>query len=370
MSTASTSRTIKFISKAGTYTAAIMSPSGDLYQEYEGVIGDITRIYPDFSTLKPILYFVCTSSRVAEGVADPDSIEYYFNGTKINFSGGVSTGTFAGYFQTVSPSGDQPYYGLKILKNIADIAGYAPAVIKMVAAISYGTQSDSIQASYTIPIQQATGSSYRVTIAAGDTKNFVITDKGGSCVLKAKAYQSGNELTQNLTYAWEKMGASGWATISGQTLQTLTVAGTDINTYGEYRATVYRDGAEIGKDIQGVMDASDPYDIDPHPSPEDEAITEDTTGNGVVTYTPVVVKRGSNTKALDTTFYFVIKDAAGVYLNSESDRTTAKASCDVTRAHCQQAGGDVSITITAKDFAMGVSVTRTVKYILKGETGP
>ena len=345
MSVASTSRTIKFISKAGTYTAAIMSPSGDLYQDYEGTTNDVTAIYPNFETLKPILYFVCTSSRVAEGVANPDGMEYYFNGTKITFSGGVSTGTFAGYFKTVAPSGDQLYYGLQIVKNIAALAGYAPAVIKMVATVSYGTQSDTIQASYTIPIQQATGSSYRVTIAAGDTKNFVITTKGGSCILKAMAYQSGNALTKDLTYVWEKMDATGWETITGATAQTLTVRADDINTYGEYRVHVSRAGAEIGSDIQSVMDTSDPYDIDPHPSPEDEAITEDTTGNGQVTYTPVVVTRGTSTKALDTQFYFVLKDAAGVYLNS--DRTTPKSSQTVTRAHCVQAGGDVSVTITS-----------------------
>ncbi len=345
MSVASTSRTIKFISKAGTYTAVIMSPTGDLYQEYEGTVNDVTNVYPDFSVLKPVLYFVCTSSRVAEGVADPDSMEYYFNGEKINFSGGVSTGTFAGYFKTLAPSGDQLYYGLQILKNIADLAGYAPAVIKMVATISYGTQSDQIQASYTIPIQQATGSSYRVTIMAGDTKNFVITTKGGNCVLKAMAYQSGQALSKDLTYVWEKMEATGWATITGVTSQTLTVNGADINTYGEYRVHVLRAGTEIGTDIQSVMDASDPYDIDPHPSPEDEAITEDTSGNGEVTYTPQVVTRGTGTKALDTQFYFVLKDAAGVYLNS--DRDTPKASQIVTRAHCMQAGGDVSVTITS-----------------------
>lgn len=345
MSTASTSRTIKFISKAGTYTAVIMSPNGDLYQDYEGTTNDVTAIYPNFETLKPILYFVCTSSRVAEGVASPDAMEYYFNGTKLTFSGGVSTGTYAGYFKIVEPSGDQLYNGLQIVKNIAAIAGYAPAVIKMVATISYGTQSDQIQASYTIPIQQATGSSYRVTIVAGDTKNFVINDKAGSCVLKAMAYQSGNALTKDLTYVWEKMGPTGWVELTGKTAQTLTVAASDIDTYGEYRVHVKRVGSEIGSDIQSVMDTSDPYDIDPHPSPEDECITEDSTGNGEVTYTPVVVKRGTSTKAIDTQFYFVLKDAAGVYLNT--DRTTPKTSQTVTRAHCQQAGGDVSVTITS-----------------------
>ena len=322
-----------------------MSPSGDLFIDYEGTTNDVTAVYPNFATTKPILYFVCMSSRVAEGVADPDAMEYYFNGEKITFSGGVSTGTFAGYFQTVAPSGDQLYYGLQILKDISALAGYAPATIKMVATVSYGTQSDTIQATYTIPIQQATGSSYRVTIAAGDTKNFVITAKGGSCILKAMAYQSGNALTKDLTYVWEKMEATGWVEITGATSQTLTVYADDINTYGEYRVHVKRAGAEIGTDIQSVMDTSDPYDIDPHPSPEDEAITEDTSGNGEVTYTPVVVKRGTATKALDTQFYFVLKDAAGVYLNS--DRTTPKASQTVTRAHCLQAGGDVSVTITS-----------------------
>lgn len=349
MSVASTTRTIKFISKAGTYTAVIVCPDGDLYQEWEGTLADITNIFPNFEQTKPVLYFICTSSRVAEGVATPDGIDYYFNGTKITFSGDTSSGTFAGLFKKVTPSGDNLYYGLQIVKNIAAAAGYAPAVIKMVATVSYGTQSDQITASYTIPIQQATGSSYRVTIAAGDNKNFVITEKGGSCILKAMAYQSGQPLTADLTYQWEKMGVSGWETLSGKTAQTLTVADSDITTYGEYRVTVFRGGAEIGKDIQGVMDASDPFDIDPHPDPEDEAITEDTSGNGQVTYTPVVVKRGTNTKALDTTFYFVVKDAAGVYLNSQADRTTPAASYSVTRAHCQQAGGDVSVTITAKD---------------------
>lgn len=347
MSTASTSRTIKFISKAGTYTAVIMSPAGDLYQEYEGTTTDVTAVYPNFVELKPVLHFVCTSSRVAEGVADPDSMEYYFNGKKIDFSGGTSTGVFAGYFKTVAPGGDNLYYGLQILKNITELAGYAPAVIKMVAHVSYGTQSDTIQASYAIPIQQATGSSYRVTIAAGDNKNFVITDKKGSCTLKAMAYQSSKELTKDLTYIWEKMGSNGWENLTGRTGKTLIVRAADIDTYGEYRVHVLRSGAEIGTDIQSVMDASDPYDIDPHPIPEDESITEDNSGNDHVTYTPIVVKRGTGTKAMETLFFFVLKDAAGVLLNK--DTTTAKASQTVTREHCIQAGGDVSVTITSEN---------------------
>lgn len=348
MSSASTTRTIKFVSKAGTYAAVIMSPDGDIYQEWEGSTSQVTGIYPNFEVTQPKLYFVCTSSRVAEGVATPDAINYYFNGTKIEFSGDTSMGTFAGMFKKIFPLGDNLYYGLQIVKNIAEAAGYAPAVIKMVATVSYGTQTDQIEASYSIPIQQSTGNGIRVTIVSPDGKNFVINDKGGSCQLKAMAYQKGTELTANLSYVWEKMSTSDWVTISATT-QTITVQDADINAYGEYRVTVKRgDDEELGKDIQGVMDASDPLQIDPHPSPEDETITEDESGNGEVTYTPVVVKRGTSTKALETTFYFVVKDAVGNYLNPGSigvDKTTET----VTREQCVQAGGDVSITITSKD---------------------
>ena len=349
MSSASTTRTIKFVSKAGTYAAVIMCPDGDIYQEWEGTTAQITGVYPNFEVTKPILYFVCTSSRVSEGVATPDAINYYFNGTKIEFSGDTSTGTFAGVFKKIAPSGDNLYYGLQIVKNIAELAGLAPAVVKMVATVSYGTQTDQIEASYSIPIQQSTGNGIRVTIVSPDGKNFVINDKGGSCQLKAMAYQKGIELTANLSYVWEQMqGSSGWVVLTGKTTQTITVQDADINAYGEYRVTVNRGSEELGKDIQGVMDASDPLQIDPHPSPEDETITEDESGNGEVTYTPVVVKRGTSTKALDTTFYFVVKDAVGNYLNPGSIDVD-KATETVTREQCVQAGGDVSITITSKD---------------------
>lgn len=349
MSSASTTRTIKFVSKAGTYAAVIMCPDGDIYQEWEGTTAQITGVYPNFEVTKPILYFVCTSSRVAEGVATPDAINYYFNGTKIEFSGDTSTGTFAGVFKKIAPSGDNLYYGLQIVKNIAELAGLAPAVVKMVATVSYGTQTDQIEASYSIPIQQSTGNGIRVTIVSPDGKNFVISNKGGSCQLKAMAYQKGTELTANLSYVWEQMqGSSGWVALTGKTTQTITVQDTDINAYGEYRVTVNRGNEELGKDIQGVMDASDPLQIDPHPSPEDETIMEDESGNDEVTYTPVVVKRGTSTKALDTRFYFVVKDAVGNYLNPGSIGVD-KATETVTREQCVQAGGDVSITITSKD---------------------
>ena len=345
MSSASASRTIHFSALAGTYTTTIISPQGDLYQDYIGSVGNVVGVTPDFSKSQPVLYFVCISSKATEGVATPDSMKYYFGGTEIAFgSDSISTGTFSGLFKRIYPSADQPYYGLQILNNIAAAAGYASVAIKMVGTLSYGTTlSQDIEHSYTIPIAPYTGTSYRVTIVAGDSKNFVLTSKGDSCALKAMAYQSGEELTSNLTYQWQKMTAGAWIDISGATSQTLNVPTDDVNVYGNYRVKVSLSGTLIGTDVQGIMDASDPYDIQPNPDPADETINETGTDKTQVTYTPKVVRRGTGTTAFNTTFYFTVMDAAGVYLNT--DYGTAQVSFTVTRSMCAQAGGDVTLII-------------------------
>lgn len=366
--TASATRTIKFINKGGTYTAIIMSPSGDLIQEYDGDTTNLGTVSPDFSVLKPALYFVCTSSRVAEGIATPTSINFYFNGALIEWSGNQSTGTHEGLFEKISPSDGQPYYGIRIVQNIVRASNFASATIKMDAAIGFANSvtTDRIQASYTIPIQKASATSYRVTIVAGDDKNFVITEKKGTCILKAMVYQGSTEITENVTYKWQTMKSTGWEDIMGETAQTLTVQADNVWTYTEFRVVVTIGSSELS-DIQGVLDATDPYEINPNPNPSDETITEDG-DRSKVTYTPIVVKRGSSGNAMPgMTFYFIVRDAAGVILNkyqdgnsteSETEKTTANASSyDVTLAQCQQAGGDVALTIITADDKYNPSAT-------------
>lgn len=48
MSIATRQVNVRFSPKAGTYTTIIQSPSGDLYQEFEGSVGAIGAISPDF----------------------------------------------------------------------------------------------------------------------------------------------------------------------------------------------------------------------------------------------------------------------------------------------------------------------------------
>ncbi len=363
MSVASASRTVKWISKGGTYSAMISSPCGDLYQMWEGTQAQVTKIYPDFTDsasayYHPILYFVAASSRTAENPVTPDSIDFYIGSTKLTWSGDTSTNSFGGHtghFKKIAPSGAQLYYGLQIMKNLVEDFSFAPITVRMVAHISSGIQSDELEASYPIPISVSTGSTYRVTIAAGDTNNFVITAKGGSCILRAKVFQGGTEITYNLSYVWEKLTSNGWTTLS-TTTQNLTVNEADIDTFGTFRVTVSQGGTELGKDIQGVMDTSDPYEIDANPCKStsdstywDETIEEDNVNRASGCYMPRLLARGSDT-AITTGlqgFTFIVRDAAGVFLNTVTERTTPGASCTVTSTQCAQAGGDLAVDIFA-----------------------
>ena len=96
MSLASATGQVIFSQKGGVYMPAIQCNQGDLYQEYMGEASAPTNIAPDFASLKPVLSFILTSSRVAEGLAVPSSMKWYFNDVEIKFSGNVSTKTFGG----------------------------------------------------------------------------------------------------------------------------------------------------------------------------------------------------------------------------------------------------------------------------------
>lgn len=351
MSLASSTTTIKLIHKSSTYVPMLQSAAGDLWQEYEGTQGNLTSVIPNYATMLPELAFVATSGRIVEGVVVPVSIQWYFNDTLLTFgSNNMSTNTFNGetaHFESVPyVSGSNPYYKLRIRKDLVNAAGLAPCSIKAVARIVYGNVTDDISAQYQISIAKATGSPFRVTIAAGDNKYFTLTSKGDSCKLKTVVYLNSAETTTGLSYKWYKLVNGAWSLLSGQTSATLTVSDTMVDSYSQFKVEVYKDGNMIGMDTQGVMDATDPYDIILNPTPSDEQIEEGS--GGQVVYTPYVVKRGSSQKALDTTFYFTFMDSVGIILNPSSANTAA-ASGTCTEAMCMQAGGNVSLTIISKD---------------------
>lgn len=349
MSIASKVGQVTFSQKSGVYMAAILCDKGDLYQEYDGDSSAPTNIAPDFTTLKPTLSFLLTSSRVAEGIVVPSSIKWYFNDVLINFTSNVSTNTFGGetgHFKFVPyAAGTTNYYGLQVVKNLVKASAGASCTIKGVATVTVGNVSDEIQWVYPIPITKGVGNQKVVTIMAGDDKYFAIREKGGSVILSAVARLGASELTAGLSYKWYRMINNAWNLISGQTGKNLTVTDSMVDTTGIFKVEVYQDSTLIGLDTQTVIDLSDPYDIITNPTPEDETISK---AGDTVVYRPILVKRGETTKAKDMTFYFVFMDSAGVILNP-SMANTSSASGTCTYEMCQQAGGNVAWTITTKD---------------------
>lgn len=347
MSLASKVGQVTFSQKSGVYMPAIMCDKGDLYQEYDGVASNPSAVAPDFTTLKPTLSFILTSSRVAEGVVVPSSVKWYFNDLLLSFSSNLSTNSLGGetgHFKNIPyAAGSVDYYGLQIVKNLVKASDGASCTIRCEATVSVGNTSDTIQFVYTIPITKGVGNQTVVTITAGDGNYFCIREKGGTCKLTAMVRQGTGEITSGLTYKWYNQVNGAWRQLSGQTGKTLTVSDTMVDTSGVFKVEVSQNGSVIGMDTQTVMDLSDPYDILTNPNPADETI--ESGSGGSVTYTPTLVKRGSTTKAKDVNFYFVFMDSAGNILNT-STATTAAKSGTCTEAMCQQAGGNVTWTIT------------------------
>lgn len=345
MSSASASRTISFISKMGTFTTMLIPAKGDLYQYYTGTSDDPGTIYPNFESTQPILYFVCVSSRTTDGVATPESINFFFNNNPITFdSNGLSLYGYKGYFKKISPTSENPYYGIQFLKNIADLSLYAPATIRAEATLVQGTLSDKVQASYAIQVKQSSGGNFDVVIESGDNKHFVITKKQESIVLTAMVYDNkGAVISKGLTYQWSAFTKDGWTT--ADTTQSITIKEENVNGFAEFKVTVTKGSTVLGTAFHGVIDASDPYEIDAHPDPEDETISDDVTdtARSQVTYTPKLVMRGGGT-APTTLFTFVVKDSNGTIMNPE-DYSTNLASYTVKRETAVAAGSSLTITI-------------------------
>ena len=372
MSVAIAQAIIKYRVKSGTYTTYVNSPSGDLVQYYTGTKSSIKKIYVDFANSPRSLFLVSISSRQAEGVAEfSDHIKVNVNGIDMSFNqDGVNTTTFGtntGQFKLVKSNNSLSYYdGIQIQKNLLVDSQFAPITITLSAPVQYGTQTDILKASYTIPVMEYSGNGNIVTIKAGDNNNFVITSKdttsdASRVIMEAYVYdiESGAVIEDGLTYQWQKAVATneGWENISDATAKTFKVKESDIATYGDYRVLVYENGSLIGSDTRSVMDATDPYVIELNPNPADETIDEDESGNSKVTYTPKVVDRRNGKVASGFLFCFSVKDAGGAPLNKwqngngdELDAemaTTPQKSYEVTRAQCMQAQGNVNLTVFA-----------------------
>ena len=363
MSVAAATTTILFKRKIGAVSSTIISPIGDLVQFYDGTPTVPNKIYQNFTTVKPHIYLVASSSRAADNLDFTGSVDIYVNNQMLKFNNdGVSTNSFNGETGHVQPYKRSPATayndGIQILKNLVTAFEGNQVVIKIVGRLTDGGgTSDDISATYTIPVQKSTGSGYHVTIAAGDDNNFIITNadsnaENGHCKLVAKVYSidgEGTPVTEGLTYSWQKEDENGWGETPIGTSNEITITEKNVASMANIKVTVTKNGEKIGADIQTVRDNTDPMTIDLGASPKDETIIEGS--GGKVTYTPKLLLEGKEQDGY--LFQFAASDSSGMPLNTAGDdpnlaaATNPMASFDVTEAMCVQAEGNVALSIYA-----------------------
>ena len=360
MSVAAATTTILFKRKIGAVSSTIISPNGDLVQYYNDTPTNPGKIYQDFTTLQPLIYLVASSSRATENLDFAGSVDVYVNNQLLTFKDDFSTNSFngeTGHFKLSKSSKGKAYNdGITIVKNLVTAFEGNQVVIKMVGRLTDGGgTSDDISATYTIPVQKSTGSSYYVTIAAGDRNNFIITSKDDEatnrCKLVVKVYSfdgEGTPVTGGLTYNWYIESEEGWGD-SIETSDNVTIMADNVQSMANVKVVVTKDGETIGADIQTVRDNTDPMSIDLGASPKDETIVE---GSGdKVTYKPKLLFEGKEQPGY--LFQFAASDSSGMLLNTAGDdpnlaaATNPMASFDVTEAMCVQADGNVALSIYA-----------------------
>lgn len=332
---ASQTRQIHFTSKGGGYSAIWMSDHGDIYQEYLQNGAEITY-YPAISATAPLVMNLTVTSASTQGVVTPASVRYFANGVELAFNtaGACTTTGMTSIFKRDSSG------RLVIIGNLGNVV-LGSFLLEAIVSMSSVSGTDTIHVSAPVTLMPYSGAdSAKVTIAPGDNQNFTISAKDGSCVLKALTMKGGQEITSGLTYEWYKFTGGKFVKLT-VTTQKLTVNEPDVDTYSLFKVIVKENGAELGYDIQGVLDASDPYDIivstafNPgtaganSQSTNDLTLTDEMAETAYLEFTCQFVKRGQ-TAAVNGTQSFLFTIVAGNGLKVWSPATLSGNKCQVT----------------------------------------
>lgn len=323
--TASTSRRIFFRSRGGSFSAILMANTGDLFQMYTAdSSGQPTSpYYPTIDASNPVLINLTLTSSQQTGTVTPTSVTWIVNGVTLTFgavdgSGNRICNNTDGQGNPLKVNGrfkinNNNLCQLQIIGNLCDIAGGAGFTIQAKAELG----DDFVVAHLPVTISEYvdTGTAV-VTIAPGvnDTNNFTLKSKGGTCEMRARVFEGGMFHDSGYHYVWEQLMPDAnkgnvlvWQTV-GTDSPTYTVTEASVGTYADFRVTVYRDAAKtdkVGMDSQGVLDASDPYEIvttftsskngqtvDDEPS---ETLEDSYPDGAYIKYTPRLVERGNKT---------------------------------------------------------------------------
>ena len=163
--------------------------------------------------------------------------------------------------------------------------------------------------------------SKRVNIIATSDKNlFTITEKGGTCTVKAQVTDGNMVTSTGYTFKWYLPDASGgWVLRQDNTSATFTINETDVDSSIIVKCEAWKAGGFYASDTQTINDVSDEYILYPNPTDgNNNPVAENFIQNsgGKIVYKPYMRKRGSTENETGVTFSMSLYSNAGVPINS------------------------------------------------------
>lgn len=329
MSKATVTGQIVVTSNGTTLHSVLQCNTGDIYQNYDGDPASPSNVVPNFEAsgaTKPKLVMQAYSAEQGAGNSfdlSKGSPTWIVAGITLTFNAShVSTNTIggtSGHFTEGSDASGNPT--LTVNKNLININGGDSFNIICKVSVSMSNTSVTLQAMYPVYIAEGVTDSKRVNIIATSDKNlFTITEKGGTCTVKAQVTDGNMVTSTGYTFNWYLPDASGgWVLKQNSTSATFTINETDVDSSIIVKCEAYKGNDFYASDTQTINDVSDEYILYPNPTDgNDNPVAENFIQNsgGKIVYKPYMRKRGSTANETGVTFSMSLYSNAGVPINS------------------------------------------------------
>lgn len=329
MSKATVTGQIVVTSNGTTLHPILQCNTGDIYQNYDGDPASPSNVMPNFEAsgaTKPKLVMQAYSAEQGAGNSfdlSKGSPTWIVAGVTLAFNAShVSTNTIggtSGHFTAGSDSSGNPT--LTVSKNLININGGDSFNITCKVSVSMSNTSVTLQAMYPVYIAEGVTDSKRVNIIATSDKNlFTITEKGGTCTVKAQVTDGNMVTSAGYTFKWYLPDASGgWALKQNSASATFTINETDVDSSIIVKCEAYKGNDFYASDTQTINDVSDEYILYPNPTDgNDNPVADNFIQNsgGKIVYKPYMRKRGSTANETGVTFSMSLYSNAGVPINS------------------------------------------------------
>lgn len=330
MSKATATGQIVVTSNGTTIYSILQCTTGDVNQNYDGEWDSPNiQISPDFEASgarHPVIVMQAFSAEQGAGNnfdLTRGSTTWVVGGVTLAFnSSGVSTNSFGGahgHFTMGSDSNGNPT--LTINKNLVKINSGDSFNIEARTSLSLENTNINLNAMYPVYIAKGIISSKRVNILpTSSTDLFTITEKGGSCTVKAEVTEGASVASGGYTFKWYLPDSTNaWVLKQDSDSPTFIINETDVDSSIIVKCEAYNAGSFYASDTQTVNDVSDEYIIFPNPTDGNgNAVAENFIQNsgGKIVYNPYMRKRGSTANETGVSFSMSLYSNAGVPIDS------------------------------------------------------